>query len=118
MKKLVVLIICMALTGVVYAQVDPLTDQELQDARKLLAYKAELENLAKTQSNATLPIELTILKQERLNIISQMETDLRAEDIKANNAKQVIRDNYAITISQKEGEISSKQSSIDNLVTP
>ena len=111
-----ILLCLLLMTGVAFAQVDQLNDQEITKLRQVIARIPTLKALADNLGSETIPLDLQILRQERLDIISQRD----AEVVQARNAAQAtigtINTNYEVLIDAKENEISSKQTELNNLI--
>ena len=111
--KVLVIILSLVMATSVYAE---LSIEEEGALRELIARKTTLTSLADNTKSEALPLEIATLRKAREAKITERNSLMRAEDAKANGAKQAILDAYEIQIDEIEGQIAGKQSEINNLI--
>ena len=102
-----ILLVCLILfSGVAFAQSnDGLTDTELVKVRQII----------KQVDMHTIPLQIEQLKKEREALIVERDNALYQEDVKMQDAKQVILSNYEVQIDAKEADIDALN---NQLITP
>lgn len=121
MRYLITIVLVLFVTTC-FAQLTPDEEQfvtQLYNNRQKLVElyqrSQQLSAIADTLNSETLPLELEILRQERLNIIAQRDAELQAKDIEKNTEKQTIIDTYEVQIDAKESEIATKEAELEAL---
>jgi len=113
MKKLVLSLTLVMVSTLVMAQ--DFTQQEINILKQVVANAPRLKALADNLSSETLPLELSKLRQEREELITQRNAEVGVVKQQAIGDVSSIMMSYETLIDAKEGEISAKQNEIKNL---